>query len=180
MRKLILLRFQVICLSICKSVCPHCKIWLPLDGFKEIFEYFSKIIAKIQMLLNSDKNNGYLTKIPLYISDHISLSSFRNEKYFKQSCRDNQKTYYTFIFNNFVFENHAVYELIWKNTVERDRPQMTIWLMHHASLKQKVTNAHSEYVKLIAFPNNSGCSKASYCYLTHYYLLFYLPPAFTV
>jgi hypothetical protein len=26
----------------------------------------------------------------------------------------------------FFFENRAVYEIIWKNTVERGRPQMTI------------------------------------------------------
>jgi len=26
-------------------------------------------------------------------------------------------------------QNHAVYEMMWKNTVERERPQMTIWRM---------------------------------------------------
>ena len=26
----------------------------------------------------------------------------------------------------FLFENHAVYEIMWKNMVELDRPQMTI------------------------------------------------------
>ena len=27
------------------------------------------------------------------------------------------------------FENHAVFEIMWKNTVERGKPQMKIWLM---------------------------------------------------
>jgi len=35
---------------------------------------------------------------------------------------------------------------MWKNPVERDRPQMTIWRMHIACWMFKATNAHSEYV----------------------------------
>jgi len=31
------------------------------------------------------------------------------------------------MFNNFFFENWAVYEIMWKNVVKRGRPQMTIW-----------------------------------------------------
>jgi len=27
----------------------------------------------------------------------------------------------------FSFENRAVYEIMWKNIVQSDRPQMTIW-----------------------------------------------------
>jgi hypothetical protein len=34
------------------------------------------------------------------------------------------KTY--FMFNNFFSDNHAVYEIMWKNIVDADRPQMTI------------------------------------------------------
>jgi len=39
-----------------------------------------------------------------------------------------------FMFNNVFFfsENHAVYEIMWKNIVERGRPQMTIWRMRIA------------------------------------------------
>jgi hypothetical protein len=40
-----------------------------------------------------------------------------------KSCRENQNTY--FIFNKFS-ENHAVYEIMWKNMVEPDRPQITV------------------------------------------------------
>jgi len=35
-------------------------------------------------------------------------------------------------FITFFFENRAVYEIMWKNIVEPDRPQMTIWRMRCA------------------------------------------------
>jgi hypothetical protein len=41
-----------------------------------------------------------------------------------KSCRENQNT--QFIFNNFFFENLAAYDIMWKNIVESDRPQMII------------------------------------------------------
>jgi hypothetical protein len=31
-----------------------------------------------------------------------------------------------FMFNNFFYENRAVHEIMWKNMIEPDRPQMTI------------------------------------------------------
>ena len=40
-----------------------------------------------------------------------------------KSCRENQNTH--FIFNNFFFENRAVYEIMSKNKVEPVGPQMT-------------------------------------------------------
>jgi hypothetical protein len=49
-------------------------------------------------------------------------------------------------------ENRAVYEKMWKNTVEPDRPQMKTWCMRIACWIPKATNTHSEYVILIAFP----------------------------
>jgi hypothetical protein len=60
------------------------------------------------------------------------------------------KTHFTF--NNFFFENRAVYERMWKNIVERGRPQTTIWRMRIACWITKATNIHSHYVILIAFP----------------------------
>ena len=52
----------------------------------------------------------------------------------------------------FSFENRAVYEIVWKNIVQPDRPQMTIWRMRIACRITKATNTHREYVILIAFP----------------------------
>jgi hypothetical protein len=51
-----------------------------------------------------------------------------------------------------LFENHAVYEIMWKNIVEPGRPQMTIWRMRTACWIPKVTNTHLGHVVLIAFP----------------------------
>ena len=50
-----------------------------------------------------------------------------------------------------IFLNCAVYEVMWKNTVELDRPQVTVWHMCIACWIPKTTNTHSEYVVFIAF-----------------------------
>ena len=52
----------------------------------------------------------------------------------------------------FFFENRAVYDIMWKNTVEPDKPQMTIWRMRIAFRIPKSTNTHLECVIVIAFP----------------------------
>jgi hypothetical protein len=41
---------------------------------------------------------------------------------------------------------------MWKNTVELERPQITIWRMRITCWVPKATNTHSEYVIHIAFP----------------------------
>ena len=38
-----------------------------------------------------------------------------------KSYRENQNTH--FVFNNFTFENPAVYEIMWENIVEQGRTQ---------------------------------------------------------
>ena len=52
----------------------------------------------------------------------------------------------------FFFENRAVHEIVWKNIVEPNRPQMTIRRMCIAYWITKATSTHWEYVILIAFP----------------------------
>jgi hypothetical protein len=64
-------------------------------------------------------------------------------------CRKNQTTY--FVSNNF-FDNHAVYEISWKNIVGPDGPQMIIRRMRITYWITKATDTHSEYVTLIPFP----------------------------
>jgi len=49
----------------------------------------------------------------------------------------------------FLYENRAVYEIMWKNMVESDRPQMTIWRMRIARWISTATNTHTEYVVLL-------------------------------
>ena len=49
-------------------------------------------------------------------------------------------------------ENRAFYELMWKNIVQLDMTQMTIWHMRIACFVSKDTDTHSEYVTIIDFP----------------------------
>ena len=57
------------------------------------------------------------------------------------------------MFSNIFFsENRAVYEVMWKETVEPGRPQMTIWRMRVACRVRKAKKTHSDCVILIAFP----------------------------
>jgi hypothetical protein len=55
-------------------------------------------------------------------------------------CRENQNTH--FIHSVFFIENLTVYKIMWKNTVEPDRPQMTIWRMRFACWMTKATKTH--------------------------------------
>jgi len=41
---------------------------------------------------------------------------------------------------------------MWKNWVQPDKPQMTIWRMRIACWLPKATNTHTEYLIRIAFP----------------------------
>jgi len=54
--------------------------------------------------------------------------------------------------NNFFPENWAVYEIMSKNMVEPDTPQMTIQNMCFAWWIAKATDLHSQYVIPNAFP----------------------------
>jgi len=70
-----------------------------------------------------------------------------------KNCKGIQNTHFVFnIYIYFIFGNHAVYEIMWKNTVERDRQQMTIWRMRMACWIPKAKNTHSDCVIPIAFP----------------------------
>ena len=50
----------------------------------------------------------------------------------------------------FFSENRAAYEKMWRNLVQPYMPQMTIWRMRTECWITKATNAHSQYVILIA------------------------------
>ena len=43
----------------------------------------------------------------------------------EKGCRENQKKCFKFS-NYFFFENRVFYEIMWKSTVQPDRPQMAI------------------------------------------------------
>ena len=50
----------------------------------DISGFFENLSRKIQASLKSNNNNRYFTWRPIYIFDHISLSSYYNEKCFTQ------------------------------------------------------------------------------------------------
>ena len=50
------------------------------------------------------------------------------------------------------FKDPAIYEIMWKNSVQPGSPQTTIWCMHIACWIPTAKSTHSKYVVLIAFP----------------------------
>ena len=59
---------------------------------------------------------------------HSIILRMRN--FSDKSCGENQNTQY--VFNKFFFRKSCLYKIKCKNTVERGRPQMTIWRMRIA------------------------------------------------
>jgi hypothetical protein len=92
----------------CPSVRPRRTTRIPLEGFwwNYIFEVFFRKSAKlVQVLLKSDKNNGYFTWRRFHIYDNILLNKISLDKikthilcsttFFRKSCRllDNVKNF---------------------------------------------------------------------------------------
>jgi len=48
-----------------------------------------------------------------------------------------------FVFSSFFCANRAVYEIMWKNFVGPDRPQMAIWRMCIVCWIPKATDTHN-------------------------------------
>jgi hypothetical protein len=121
------------------SVRPHGTTRLPLDGFScnLIFECFRKSVEKIRVSLQPDKNTGTFPE-DQYTFLIISCSFLlRMRNVSQKSCRENQNTFCVqYLFS----ENRAVYQIMWKNIVERGRPQTTTWRKHTACWLPKATN----------------------------------------
>jgi len=76
---------------------------------------FYKNLTRITGTLHED-----LSTFMIITHSFILMRNFSN-----RVCRENQNT--QFMFRNFFFpENGAVYEIMWKRTVEPDAPQTTI------------------------------------------------------
>jgi len=67
-------------------------------------------------------------------------------------CKETRNT--RLVTNSFFFpsENQPLYEVKWKNTVERSRSQMTVWCIRIACWVPKATKTHTGCVIPIAFP----------------------------
>ena len=71
-------------------------------------------------------------------------------------------------------KNCAVNEKLWKNIVDRSKPQMTIWSMRIACWILKAT--HAVYVMLIAFPLQQCLHERASLLRYTYFACFVLSP----
>jgi len=99
--------------------------------------------------------------IHMSVSVLLIMSIVLEEK--KKPRRENQNTFFYPII--FFFENRTVYEIKWKNIVQPDRPQITIWHMRIACWIPKVTYTHSEYVIILLFHYNNCITNAPQYYV---------------
>ena len=84
-----------------------------------------------------------------------------------ESCRENINTH---IVCSVIFfpRKLCLYEIMWKNIVEPDRPQMTVWRFAWWILKS--TNKHTEYVIVIAYHGNIIYTNAPVRYVIVHFL----------
>ena len=108
------------------------------------------------------KTDIHFTWRPIYIlhEDRYTFWSYRAHFFLECVTQNLQRKSKHFMFNNSPPENRAVYEITWKNTVQPDRPQMTIWRTRIACWIPKATDVHWGYVILLLFHCNSGCTNA--------------------
>ena len=85
---------------------------------------FRKSVEKIPVSLKSDKNTGTLNEDRhVCVFNNIPLDSYQNVKCFGQKLQGKSKHIF---YSQLFYENLAVYEMWEKNTVEWERPQVTI------------------------------------------------------
>jgi len=109
--------------------------------FHEIWyiNMFQNLSIKFNFYLNRTRITVLHMKTKIF--DHISLSASENEKCSKL-CRENQSTH--FVSNTPLSEIHGVYEVMYKNIVDSDRPHVIIRRMRSACCITTATYTHSE------------------------------------
>jgi hypothetical protein len=120
---------------------------------------FRKTVEQIQVSLKSDNNNGYFACRHFFTIFCSVLLRMRNVS--DKSYGENHNTHFSSIYVYiFFFENPTAYGILWKNIVNPNRPRMIVWCMRVACWIPQATNTVSEYIIIIAFPLNSGCTYA--------------------
>jgi hypothetical protein len=115
------------------------------------FQFLENLSRKIQVSLKSDKNIGYLNEgrcTFLIMSRSVLL---RTRSVSDKSCK--QIETHSLCPITFFFRKSCRLWNNWKDIVEPDRTQMTIWGMPLSCWIPTGTNTHSEYVILTAFPH---------------------------
>ena len=133
-------------LSACNNSAPTRRIFMKFD----IWVFLENMSRKFKFHQNLSRITGTLREdqYTFLIICRSFLLRMRNVS--DKSCRGNQTRILCWI--NFCFANRFVYEKMWKNIVEPDRPHMTVCRMRSACCIPKDTNTHSEYVTLMVFP----------------------------
>ena len=117
----------------------------------------------------TDTSHGDQCQYTFFIPSRSVLLRMRNVS--EKSCRENQNTH--FMYYAFFFRKSCFYEIMWKNIIELDKPQMTIWGMCIACWLPKATNTHSYNVILITFPLQQWLHKqASVLHYVYFACLF--------
>jgi hypothetical protein len=90
----------------------------------DILSFFRKSVEKIPVSVTFDEIKGTVDE-DLCTFVVVSRSALLGMRNFSDSiCRENQNTYLCSIL--FCFENCVLYEIMWKNSGEPDKPQLTI------------------------------------------------------
>ena len=111
------------------------------------FEYFSKIYEESARFIKIWQE--YRT-----IHEHFGshLSQFLEWEMFQTKVVHKFKTHILCSITFFFLQDRSVYEIMWINTAQPDRPQMAIWRMSIACWITSATNTQSRYVMLSDFP----------------------------
>ena len=131
-----------------RAVRPHGTAWLPREEFTYnlIFEYFfRKSVEKIQVLLQSNKNNGYLAWTQMYILI-ISPSIILRKR--NISDRFVEKITKHILFSNYIFrKSRRLWDNVEKLCIARQTTDtIIIRRMRFACWMPEATNTPSEYV----------------------------------
>ena len=114
-----------------------------------------KSVEKIQLSLTGQERRVLHMKTIISRSFRLRIRNVSDK-----SCRENQNI--LFMFNN-IFSKIVPF-IMWKNIVQRGRPQ-TIWRMRTACWLPKATSTHTETVYYSLLFHCNGCTNAPQCYV---------------
>jgi hypothetical protein len=127
-------------------VCPSVRIeligshWRDLKKKVWYLSIFRKSVEKILSFVKIWQELGVLY-VKMFVWPYVAEFFLEWEMFWTDVVEKNKII--RVIFSNFSFSEYcAFYAIFWKNMVELDRPQMTVWLMSFAFWITKVTNTH--------------------------------------
>ena len=124
---------------------------------------FRKCVEKIQVSLNSDKNNECLTCRLIHILSSFLAEFFLEREMFQTHVVGKTATHISCSVT-FFWKSCPLWDNV-ENIVERGRTQITIWRFRVAFWIPKATDTLSEYVRLSVSHCNSGYANALHCYV---------------